>query len=264
MKNIFSEQMSVFIKVFQGFGLYPTNKFLKFYSGLNFMVTVLLFISAFKIYPVLKEGNSLSTLVGGLVFVGILFTHLLNVFQAYISRHDQAEIYQKLDEIDTLLSNQLLVTIDYDTFKRKLLIKYFIISAILLPIHVISIVSVTLNDLFFSYHLHLIFPVIIIRFRCMQNMFYIDLVKEKLQLLNQRLERNVDRRVRDKLRFDKDKIFMVTEKFLLKREIKGSNTSLYDSIVIMKTIYGKIWDITNLCNECFGYSLLFIVNFINF
>jgi hypothetical protein len=210
---------------------------------------------------VLKEGNSLSILVGGLVFCGILGTHLTNIFQAYVSRNQQAEIYQKFDEIDTLLSNQLLTTINYSTVKRKLLIKYLLIAAIIMPIHALSIVNVAVTGLSFNYYVHLIFPAFIIRFRCVQCIFYIDLVKEKLLLLNKRIERDVPQRQRGTIQMmQKDKLFIVAEKFQFSREIKGTNASLYDTLLVMKTIYGKIWDITNLCNDCFGYSLLFIVS----
>lgn len=257
MKNIFSEQMTLFIRVFQCLGLYPSNKLLKFYSAFTFVIISLIFTSAFTIFPVLQEGNSLSILVGGMVFVGVLGTHMMIVFQAFITRNQQAEIYQKFDEIDTLLSNQLLVNINYKSVKRKLLIKYLLIAAIIMPIHVISIVSVTLNGLFFNYHVHLIFSAFIVRFRCVQSMFYIDLVREKLLMLNDRIERDVTRREPDKFQIQKDKIFIVAEKFSFKRE---KMNSLYDTLLVMKTIYGKVWDITNLCNDCFGYSLLFIVS----
>lgn len=252
MSNIFSEEMSFFIKLFQFFALYPSSYLLKIYSVINFSATIMIFISAFFICNVLQEDNSLSVLVGGLVFVGILLTHLMNIFQAFTSRNEQAEIYRKFDQIDMLLSSDLFININYAAVRKRLFKKYSLISLILLSIHVVSIASVAINGLFFSYYIHLIFPVIVIRFRCIQNMFFVDLVKEKLQLLNEKLEKDVIQR-------NNDKIFLIVERFQ-KRDKKSLNTSLYDTIMVMKTVYGKIWDITNLCNDCFGYSLLFIVS----
>lgn len=237
----------------QFFGLFPSNNYLKFYSLLNFFITIAILISAFFIFPVLREENSLSLLVGGLVFVGILLTNLMNIFEAFISRKEQAKIYDKFDEIDKMLSNQLLININYKNICRRLLIKYALIAFVLLTIHAASIVSVVINELFLRYYIHLIFPVIIIRFRCIQNIFYVDLIKEKLNLLNTKLHKDVVQR-------NHEKILFVVEKFQApQREKKTINISLYDTIMTMKAIYGKIWDITNLCNDCFGYSLLFIV-----
>lgn len=250
--NVFSEEMSIFIKLIQFFGLFPSNIFLQIYSLLNFVGTFVIFISAFYIFPVLREENSLSILVGGLVFVGILLTHLMNIFQAFTSRKQQAEIYHKFDDIDMLFSHQILVNSDYRIIRRRLFRKYLTIAIILMIIHTFSIVSVTIDGLFFRYYIHLIFPVIVIRFRCIQSMFYVDVVREKLELLNEKLNRDI-------IQKGNGKIIMVVEKFQAYRK-KAFDNSLYDTILAMKTIYGSIWDITNLCNDCLGYSLLFIVS----
>lgn len=258
MTNIFSEEMSGFVNIFQLFSLFPyspnviLNIFLKFYSALNLLFIVLLFISAFLINHVLEDTESLSLLVGGLVFVGLLITHFLNLLQAFASRNEQLMIYQKFDEIDFLLQNQLLVNIKYDRLRKRLYIKYFIIAAMILAIHTTSIVSVTVNGLFFRYYLHLILPIAIIRIRCIQNMFYVDLIKEKLNLVNQKLD-DIVKKNRDKM------AFIIFADKLQKFEKKDAKTTLYEQLMTLKQIYGKIWDVSNLINDCFGWSLLAIV-----
>lgn len=261
MKDIFSEEMFAFIATFQLFSLFPfssnpfANIFLKFYSALNILAVIAIFCSAFFIFPVLEDSSSLSLLVGGLVFNGLLITHLINIFQAFTSRHDQMMIYQKFDEIDFMLQNKLLVNINYSSLRRRLLAKYFIISVILLAIHTTSIVSVTINGLFFRYYLHLILTISIIRIRCIQNMFYVDLIKEKLNLMNQKLE-DIITKTHDKMAF-----ILFADK-LQKFDKKDSKTTLYDQLMTLKQIYGKIWDVSNLINDCFGWSLLAIVQFL--
>lgn len=260
MKNIFSEEMKFFINIFQFFSLFPfssnvlTEIFLKFYSVFNLLVIVMIFISAFFIYPVLEDSESLSLLVGGLVFIGLLITQFLNIFQAFMSRNEQMMIYQKFDEIDFLLQNQLLVNINYGRLRKRLLVKYFIILIIVLSIQGISIVSVTSNRIFFHYHLHLITPIFVIRIRCLQNMFYVDLIKEKLNLMNQKLE-DIIKKNHDKMAF-----ILFADK-LQKFEKRDMKTSLYDQLMTLKQVYGKVWDVSNLINDCFGWSLLAIVKF---
>lgn len=261
MKNIFSEEMSAFVATFQVFSLFPfssnpfANILLKIYSVINLTGVAAVFCSAFFLFPVLEDSNSLSLLVGGLVFNGLLITHLINILQAFTSRFDQMMIYQKLDEIDFMLQNQLLVNINYGRLRRKLFAKYFLICAILLAIHTASIVSVTINGLFFRYYLHLIVTISIIRIRCMQNMFYVDLIKEKLDLMNQKLEDLITKN-RDEMAF-----ILFADK-LQRFDKKDSKTTLYDQLMTLKKIYGKIWDVSNLINDCFGWSLLAIVEFI--
>lgn len=262
MKNVFSDEMLGFIKVFQLFSLFPyspnpiANILLKFYSALSILAVVAIFCSAFFLYPVLEDSSSLSLLVGGLVFNGLLLTHVINILQAFTSRLDQTMIYQKFDEIDYMLQNQLLVNINYSKLRQRLILKYFIIMAVVLAIHTTSIVAVTINGLFFRYYLHLIITIAIIRIRCIQNMFYVDLIKEKLNLMNQKLEEIISKN-RDKMAF-----ILCADK-LQKFDKKDGKTSLYDQLMTLKQIYGKIWDVSNLINDCFGWSLLAIVRITN-
>lgn len=262
MKDIFSDEMSSFVTVFQLFSLFPysynvmLNLLLKFYSLFNLAVIVGIGSSAFIFFPVLEDSESLSLLVGGLVFIGLLITHFINILQAFASRHEQTMIYQKFDEIDFLLQNQLLVNINYSSLRKRLYIKYFIIMTIVIAIHTTSIVSVSISGLSFRYYVHLILPVFIVRVRCIQNMFYVDLIKEKLDLVNQKLE-DIVKKNRDKMAF-----ILFADK-IQKFEKKDARTTLYDQLMTLKQIYGKIWDVSNLINDCFGWSLLAIVKFIN-
>lgn len=259
MKNIFSEEMSSFVVAFQFVSLFPfssnpmANISLKFHSLFNISIVVTIFCSAFFIYPVLEDSSSLSLLVGGLVFNGLLITHLINLLQAFTSRFDQMMIYQKFDEIDFMLQNQLLVNINYGRLRQRLFAKYFVIGAILIAIHTASIVSVTINGLFFRYYLHLILPIFIIRVRCIQNMFYVDLIKEKLRLVNQKLE-DIITKNRDKMAF-----ILFADKLQKFNSKDHQRSSLYDQLMTLKQIYGKVWDVSNLINDCFGWSLLAIV-----
>lgn len=91
-------------------------------------------------------------------------------------------------------------------------------------------------------------------FSCIQNMLYVDLMNDKLCLINKKLQDIVNKN-RDKLAF----IFHPEK--IAKNDFKGinKNSSLYEQLMALKQIYGKIWDITNLINDCFGWSLLVIV-----
>lgn len=213
-----------------------------------------IFTSAYFIYPILGASESLSGLVGGLVFNGLLITHLINLIQAYSTRKEQAEIYQKFDEIDYTLNNKLLVNINYQKMRQKLIFKNSIIMLIVSIIQAVSVSFAVKSGNMESYQLHLILTNFIIRLRCIQNMFYVDLMNYKLCLINKKLGDIVNRN-RDKLAF-----ILYPEK-VSKNEFNGvhKNSSLYDQLMALKQIYGKIWDVTNLINDCFGWSLLVIV-----
>lgn len=246
----------MFIKIFQAMALYPSSFILKIYSLLGFGITVFIFISAFFIFPVLENDNSLSLLVGGLVFVGILLTNLMNIAQAFFSVNQQTEIYKKFDQIDLMLADKLLVHVPYMKIRRRLFIKYTLLVLVLLAIHVASIVSVTVYGVAFSYYVHLIIPVGAVRLRCIQNMFYVDLINEKLKSMNQKLN--------DMISCNHDKMaFILFSHKLQKFDVKEKkiSSSLYEQIITLKQIYGKIFDVSNLINDVFGWSLLFVVSY---
>ena len=256
MANVFTEEMSPFIRLFQIMALYPSSFLLKIWSLINFGIMVFIFISAFCIFPVLENDNSLSLLVGGLVFVGILFTNLMNIAQAFFTVNKQTEIYRKFDQIDLTLANQLHVHIDYKKIRRRLIIKYTLLILALIAIHGVSIVSVTYYGVAFSYYVHLIIPVGATRLRCVQNMFYVDLINEKLKSMNQKLNDMVSRN------HDKMAYILFSHK-LQKFDVKEKtiSSSLYEQIITLKQIYGKIFDVSNLINDVFGWSLLFVVSY---
>lgn len=141
--------MSSFVKFFQLFSLFPFSSnvlaylVLKIYAAANLLLIIGIFVLAFFVYPMMQDSESLSLLVGGLVFVGLLITHFLNVFQSFTSRQEQLMIYQKFDEIDFLLQNQLLINVNYSKLRNRLMLKYFIIIAIVTGIQITSLVSVT-------------------------------------------------------------------------------------------------------------------------
>lgn len=84
--------------------------------------------------------------------------------------------------------------------------------------------------------------------------YFISYRNEKLCLINKKL-RDIVTRNRDKLAF-----IMYPEQKSSKNDFNGiKNSSLYEQLMALKQIYGKIWDVTNLINDCFGWSLLVIV-----
>lgn len=106
MKNVFADELSSFASIFQLFALFPYSVsplwtlLLKLYSLASILGFSFIVISAFYINKILEDNNSLSLLVSGLVFIGVIITNLVNVIEAFLSRDDQKSIYQKCDEID--------------------------------------------------------------------------------------------------------------------------------------------------------------------
>lgn len=184
MNNLFSEEMSFFIFVFQLFSLFPfsineiVQVLLRIFSVVNVILLVGIFTSAYFFYPVLGASESLSGLVGGLVFNGLLITHLINIIQAYSTRKKQAEIYQKFDEIDFTLNNKLLVNINYKKLRQRLIFKNSVIMIVVSVIQaIISVYFGVRSSTMESYHqIHLILTNFIIRLIHIKHLLFLVII----------------------------------------------------------------------------------------
>ena len=149
-----------------------------------------------------------------------------------------------------MFQNQLLVNVKYEELRKRFYIKFSLVACILIIIQGISIFTIFSGHYFVKYYYHLIIPTFFVRVRCLQNMFYVDLINEKLNLLNQKLH--------DIVHKNKDKLAYVifADKLQDFNGKKPFKKSLYDQLLVLKQIYGRIWDVSNLINNCFGWSLL--------
>jgi 7tm Chemosensory receptor len=269
----YTSEFSLFSTIFRAFGLYPhaSNRTLNlFLSGYTISILngiVALFVYGLFIDSVLGASDSLSAMVETLVFIGVIFTSLINIMQAWLTRAEQLQIYEKFDEIDDHIQDQVHHLIDHAVAKRQIYRKYALILLLLLIIQsVFYAYNVNLNSI--RYWLTLTFPVVTLRLRCLQILFYLDSIDLKLQLLCDMLRILVVQNQSDDYLKKRDKMlsFKQINEYYDYGPKKMSKVSVFDQLVIMKQIYGKIWDISNLINDCFGWSLLVLIaqNFIEF
>jgi hypothetical protein len=191
LKSVFSDELSGFVTTFQCLSLFPYsnnpiwNLLLKIYSILNLLLVLYIFASALYIHNLSENEDSVSALVSGLVLVGLIITHFLNIFQSLISHKKQCYIYQIFDEIDYMFQHQLLVNIRYQNIRKYLWQKFIIIVILLISI---KIVSIYYSGEYFLYSMHTLLSSLLIQWRCLQTIYYVDLVNDKLKLLNEKVE----------------------------------------------------------------------------
>jgi hypothetical protein len=265
----YSTEFSFFSTVFRAIGLYPhsTNPvFNHFLSG--YTIIILIGISTLFTYGLFinsvigSSGDSLSAMVEALVFAGVIVTNIINVLHAWFSRDEQFQIYEKFDEIDMHFQSQLHHSIDHPAAKKMVYKKYGCLLLFMLVIQ--GILFSFNNKISIRYWLVLTFCVLSLRFRCFQTLFYIDSMDLKLKLLCDKLNSLIVQNQNDNYfeKMEKHPSFIQVNDY----HEYGSKVSVFDQLVIMKQIYGKIWDVANLINDCFGWSLLTLItqNFIEF
>lgn len=257
MKNIFTREWSSFIKIFQRLSLFPYSSnpighnLLISYSALNILAIGAICYSAIFIYHVVEVTGTIARLVAGLVFYGLLAVHVLNIIQTFLSRHNQKKITQKFNNIDFMLQNKLYININYRQLRRRLLLKYFTILAVLFAIHGTSIATVTITGHFVPYCFHLVPTVALLRFRCIQSMFYVDNLKEKFRLMNKKLKLIQAKQGKRIFFLFVNEFHQMTEQQLTAKR--------QNQLVALKRLQGNFLEVSNLINDCFGWSLLAIV-----
>lgn len=258
MFNKFSEEVNSLVVFFQFFGLAPfardqnLSRILYIYSLIHLFAIIMVFVSGVFINDIFTDNfGSLSTIVGGLVFSGLIFCHFLVVLHAFTSRKEQMEIFDKFDQIDNIFQKKLNSTIKYVELKKKYRNKIIIVSVILLIIKGIFIGAILFNLTNPSYWMHCFYSLFVIRVRCIQNMFYVDVVTDKVEMINTKLNELIS------LDKDKNNKIIFLERYQ-NNDFKIYKKPIYDQVQLLKQAYGFVWDITNLINDSFGWSLLAI------
>lgn len=240
MNNVFSDELSGFVVIFQSLSLFPYssnpigNLLLKFYSLLNVSLIVYIFVSAIYIYDVTKSKASIGVLVTELVLVGLIGAHFLSLFQSLLSHKQQLRIYQIFDEIDYIFHHQLLVNIRYRNIRRYLWQKFIIIVIILSSI---KIVSIYYSGVYFQYSMHILLSIAILQIRCLQTVFYVDLINYKLTQLNKHISNLPERSAAEASAISC--ILMVPQQPHKSSVEEAQNQFIYDQILGLKQIYGK-------------------------
>lgn len=230
------------------------------YSLILLGVVILICCSAFIIANIFNQSSAgtLASIVGELMFCGLLATTVIILFQAVIFRSEAIQIEDRFDTIHRLMQKKLSVDISIPQMQRKLLFKIMSIVVFLVVVTGINFLALAHFEEPLSYNVHSLFPIIIVRGRCIHNIFLVDLLTIYLNFLNAKLEFIIEVSARNAENVAVFKYAHTDFGHL----VRSPNAEL----MFLKDVYGYIWDITNLINDAFGWSLLAVAtqNFIEF
>jgi hypothetical protein len=116
---------------------------------------------------------------------------LLGVYGAYFNIKDQKMFFGVLDCIDEEVFIKFSTIISYRKFLIKALIKFIIYLILMVTLKIIILTVGGANLMYYSY---LFIPSLLNQIKCFQIAFYLNIMHEKLTLLNgilQRLPRNL-------------------------------------------------------------------------
>lgn len=266
-KRAFKDEVRVFRVFLMLFGLLPIWsktkwKFVSLMYTLCILTSLIMIsVSAFWINNMIDPKlSSLSVIVSVLLFCGVVLANFITFIQVYSMRSYQEEMYEKFDQIASLFQNRLSTQIDYDHLRWKFYKKFLYLLLALIGTNLTQFIVILIFDKYFLYVLHMLIPIILLRLRCLQNVFYVDLINYFLCTIIDNLKFILNHNEGDgTLKFQ----YLLVDYKYAWRNIERSR---YEQICILKEIYGKLWDISNLINDSFGWSLLAIItqSFIEF
>lgn len=256
--NNFVKEIHYIILLFQIFAIAPITLkkrnplFIQMFSFVSLLI-ILIIVSSVIFINDFFEHKSIVNIVNYLIFSSILLTNLIIVVQSYVTRNKQLNIVKNILAIDEILLQKLEKYLKYTEqrkrFNQKVFGLFFVWTFMLVYTVVLMFLRYTFID--FVLMMQFIYPLLMIRVRCIQIIFYADVLHARLKTISDILIYiiNCERDVHEST----VKTIYVSEKM----EPNMENIE-YVELVSLKKIYSLLWDTNCLMNDCFGWSLLLI------
>lgn len=270
-KRTFFDEIRGFIAFFLIFGLWPVwrnskyNWLLIIYSFFSIFIVFFIFVSAIFVEKVLEK-NALSKAVAYSFLYTILITHLIIVVQSLIQRKFQMKLIQKFTHVDRLFHTKLQVLISYRKEKRILFLRFALMLATYIGIKVALMIHLYTIDNPKSFWYHCLYSIWITRLRCVQVLCFVHLLRARLILVNDKIKEILTAR---NLYTGNGNGWCAISNirnttFILDKTMPKS--SIYDQLLNLKQIYGELYEICEIINVTYGWSLLAILTqcFIDF
>lgn len=268
--NSFTKSYRYFLTFFRTCGfliIYPKNFLSKCVQNLLRIVYLIFAISSlisFIIYikTIKREDTrSLSTMTLKGLFLVNLITTLTSFLQSEISKNIAKNLLNKFDQIDRILVQKIMLTIDYQKEIKH--------TRITVGLSIFCFLIVSIIVLGQAYKTPKSYTIIVLRkiagflifVRCMQYLFFVQILKFRLAIVNDAIEELLVKRVESK------DIFTVVQ-FSIEMNNKRHKTEnlMYKQLMLLKMVHDELWQCCQLINDFFGWSILIIVSafFIDF
>lgn len=250
----FTKFKSFFI-FFNLFALEPfsLNRKAQYFLTIHSFIQVPIIVCVLITLSNLQRTNEsvLSTFVAYLFIIAIITAHFINSIQVFCTRRKHFEMLDIISAVDSIIWQKFGYSHRYDAEVRSIWIK--LIAVLFGVVALETIVLFFLfkvqpeENLWWPYY----YPFIYIKFRCLQIIFYAVLLRNRLDVINDKIDgffadgcmqtKSTNHEI---ISFDNDNSI--------------DNAMKYNRFLTLKCVYGKLYDVSKLLNETFGWSLLVI------
>lgn len=180
------------------------------------------------------------------MIVGTIIAYAATLIQSYTTRNVQAQILENIRSIDNIFQFNLCMEPQHKRETRNLnrhLLINFIITTITSILYAFSC-TWTKPYLFVSYIAT--FTKYVYELKCIQLEVYLKMIDHRMKLMITYFSKNMK----------SDKTDSWTQEFSSVIKIRSSRV---ERLITLKIIYSKLWRVSIMLNDCFGWSLLIIV-----
>lgn len=249
-KMEFFKHIRSYIVIFIFFGLWTSIEHFKYKQPLRICLAFSL-ISLFCLFSFTLYSNpfytftTISNTVANSLFWLFMLTHLAIVLESISQRKAQTKIIKKFTFVDQLFKTMLNITFPYRQERREILI-IIVTSASVISSIMVAVCVYSYSTYSTGFTFHFMYSTWIIRLRIIQVIFFVCLLRNRLNLINHQLK-NIPN--------------------IWNTQDDGEDrTQIFRMLLNLKRIYGKLFDICELINRAFGLSLLAVMthSFIDF
>lgn len=203
----------------------------------------------FAFYTVLSSydifsGNSLATTVFEWLYIFVSLTHLIISIESTVESNAQVKLLQKLSSVDQMLTSKMNLIIPYRKEKRQIHSRNLVLILTLISLKMTSTILLFKRDRIVPFWFSAIISGLISHLRLFQLLLFVYLLQNRLRSINKEVKS-----VRNALN-SKFTYAHLTETVYFARH------SAFHRILLIKIIYGELYEACELINETFGWSLL--------
>lgn len=245
--------MRKFFLYFVLFGLWSSwlNSKYKCLIQIYSIVPTITIFSCVAFFSQLYEYTSLGRIISNTSFILILMVHSIVSIETLLSSNIQVELIKKFSLVDRLFHTKLRVSIPYLKEKQTLLTQYCILVPIMVFSKIVIVIYFRIRKRSINFTVSSMYSTLFLRLRLIQVLFFVYLVRNRLNLIKRELIKIS--------RSDQCLILSLTKSNVLTVENAPAKPSTFDRLIYIKRIYGELFEISELINRNFGWSLLTIV-----
>lgn len=235
--------MRIYFVVFIILGLWTSpyqtfkHKSLTHIFSLFSIVPPFLCVSCLIFFDKLYDFNSLSNAVANSLYIFIIFTHFIIIFESIHRNKIQVSLIERLSLIDGYISTKLGVQIPYHRQKWEIFEQFMVLLLIKFITKLFDKFIAFYFGLTYKYCDLIQYSEFIVFMRLVEILFFIYLLRARL--------------------------ILITKELIKIRKEKEINSALlvYDRILGIKQIYGMLYDICAQIEASFGWSMLSTVTY---